>query len=99
MGLRMLDVRRIKSGALRRFARGDPSRVDPRWHSKVRRILAALNVAVRPGELDVPGMRFHQLTEDRKGTFSVWVTGNRRITFRWVEEGPFDVNLEDYHDR
>jgi toxin HigB-1 len=95
----MLDVRRIKSGALRRFARGDPSRVDPRWHTKVRRILGALNVAVHPGELNVPGFGFHPLTGDRKGTYSVWVTGNWRVTFKWDEEGPLDVNLEDYHGK
>ena len=93
----MLDVRRIKSGALRRFARSDLSRVDPRWHAKVRRILGALNVAVHPGELNIPGFGFHPLTGDRKGTYSVWVTGNWRVTFKWDEEGPLDVNLEDYH--
>jgi proteic killer suppression protein len=95
----MLDVRRIKSGALKRFARGDPSRVDPRWHAKVRRILAALNIAAQPGELDVPGFGFHTLTGDRKGTYSVWVSGNWRVTFRWDEHGPLDVNMEDYHGK
>ena len=82
-----------------RFARGDPSRVDPRWHAKVRRILAALNIAAHPGELDMPGFRFHMLTGDRRGTYSVWVSANWRVTFRWDEEGPLDVNLEDYHGK
>jgi toxin HigB-1 len=95
----MLDVRRIKSNALRRFAHGDPSKVDPRWHSKVKRILAALNVAAHATELDIPGNRFHTLTGDRKGTYSVWVTGNWRVTFQWDEDGPFAVNLEDYHGK
>ena len=92
-------MRRIKSGALKGFARGDPSRVDARWHAKVRRILAALNVAAHATEMDAPGFGFHALTGDRKGTYSVWVTGNWRITFKWDEDGPFDVNLEDYHGR
>lgn len=95
----MLDVRRIRSGALKRFARGDMSHVDARWHTKVRRILAALNVATHASELDIPGLRFHSLTGDRRGTYSVWVTGNWRIAFRWDEHGPLDVNLEDCHGK
>jgi proteic killer suppression protein len=95
----MLDVRRIKSAALRRFARGDLSRVNPQWHRKVKRILAALNVAVHPTELNIPGFGFHALTGDRKGTYSVWVTGNWRVTFKWDDDGPFAVNLEDYHGK
>jgi proteic killer suppression protein len=95
----MLDVRRIKSSALRRFARGDPRKVNPQWHHKVERILAALNIASYPRELDIPGFRFHPLTGDRKGTFSVWVTGNWRVTFRWDEDGPHAVDLEDYHGK
>jgi toxin HigB-1 len=95
----MLDLRRIKSPALKRFARGDTRRVNPQWHSKVRRILAALNVAVHPSELDMPGFGFHALTGDRKGAYSVWVTGNWRVTFEWDDNGPFAVDLEDYHGK
>ena len=95
----MLDVRRIRSTALKRFARGDPSKVDPQWHRKVKRILAALNVATHPTELDVPGFGFHPLTGDRKGTYSVWVTGNWRVTLQWDDDGPFAVDLEDYHGK
>ena len=95
----MLDVRRIKSTALKRFARGDQSKVNPQWHDKATRILVALNVAASPSELDIPGFRFHTLTGDRRGTYSVWVTGNWRVTFRWDADGPFAVNLEDYHGK
>ena len=95
----MLDVRRIKSAALKRFARVDPSRVNPQWHRKVGRILAALNVAMHPTELNIPGFGFHTLTGDRKGTCSVWVAGDWRVTFKWDDDGPFAVNLEDHHGK
>jgi len=26
-----------------------------------------------------------------------WVNRNWRITFKWDDAGPFDVDLEDYH--
>jgi toxin HigB-1 len=60
-------------------------------------------VALTPRELDVPGFKFHTMTGDRKGTFSVWICENwritfKRITFKWSREGhPYDVDLEDYH--
>jgi proteic killer suppression protein len=41
----------------------------------------------------------HTLTGDRKGTWSLSVTRNRRLTFRidTAEREICDVNLEDYH--
>ena len=43
--------------------------------------------------------KVHPLTGDRKGTWSLSVTRNRRLTFRIdpAESEIFDVNLEDYH--
>lgn len=43
--------------------------------------------------------KVHTLTGDRKGTWSLSVTRNRRLTFRidTAEREIWDVNLEDYH--
>jgi toxin HigB-1 len=95
----MLDVRRIKSKALKRFAKGDDSKVNAAWRPKVRHVLSSLNAATHPAERDLPGFRFHPLTGDRKGTFAVWVVGNWRVTFKWDDQGPFAVDLEDYHGK
>ena len=42
--------------------------------------------------------KVHTLTGDRKGTWSLSVTGNRRLTF-WIDDEPqiCDLSLEDYH--
>ncbi len=42
--------------------------------------------------------KVHTLTGDRKGIWSLSVTGNRRLTF-WIDDEPqiCDLNLEDYH--
>jgi len=94
----MLVKNRIKSKALRRLAfDGDESGINPNWLERVKLILNALDVAVSPYELDLPGMRLHELKGKRAGTFSVRVTGNYRITFGWSDAGPRDVDLEDYN--
>ncbi len=49
-------------------------------------------------ELNVwPLWRVHTLTGDRRGTWSLHVTRNRRLTFRVEGDELLDVNLEDYH--
>ena len=95
----MLDVRRIKSKALKLFAKGDASKVNADWRSRIRQILSALNVAAHPTDLNVPGFDFHELKGDRKGTFAVKVTGNWRVTFQWGDDGPLAVDLEDCHGK
>jgi len=44
-----------------------------------------------------PGWRIHPLTGDRAGTWSMSVSGNRRITFPFENGEIRDLNLEDYH--
>jgi proteic killer suppression protein len=45
----------------------------------------------------LPGWRAHQLTGDRKGTRSLHVTANWRLTFRIENQELVEVNYEDYH--
>lgn len=49
--------------------------------------------------MNLPGYGFHELKGNRKGTYSLIVTRNWRVTFGWDSDGPTDVNLEDYHER
>ena len=53
-----------------------------------------------PDELRIlPSWKAHALTGDRKGTWSLNLTANRRLTFRIdpVEREIYDMNLEDYN--
>jgi len=45
----------------------------------------------------LPLFRFHALTGERPGTYSVTVKANWRVTFRFHEGAARDVDLEDYH--
>jgi proteic killer suppression protein len=62
---------------------------------KLRRILAVLDAAATPAELNQPGYKLHALKGDLKAHWSVWVNGNWRVTFRFVGA---DVELVDYQD-
>ena len=62
---------------------------------KLLRILAALDAASAPPELDLPSYKLHPLKGNQKGTWSIWVNGNWRVTFRFVGA---DVELVDYLD-
>jgi len=64
---------------------------------KFRRILAALDQAERPEDLDLPGYRLHQLKGDRAGSWSVTVRANWRIVFRFEGQDVADVDYLDYH--
>lgn len=79
------------------FECGDHRGLDAKQLSRIARVLDLLNGAVEISDMDFPGMRFHEMTGDRKGTYVVRVTGNRRITFRFSQGHAYDVNLEDYH--
>jgi toxin HigB-1 len=67
---------------------------------KLRKMLAFLEDMQDPDELrSLPAWKAHTLTGDRRGTWSLSVTGNRRLTFRIdaAEQEICDVDLEDYH--
>jgi proteic killer suppression protein len=66
---------------------------------KLRKMLAFLEAIEEAEELRVlTAWKVHTLTGDRKGTWSLSVTRNRRLTFAIGEEPEIcDLNLEDYH--
>jgi len=65
--------------------------------AKIRLMLTRLQAATHPEIMRVPGYRFHELTGDREGTYSITVTGNYRITFSFVGQNATNVFYEDYH--
>jgi len=91
-------IRTFRHKSLKRFfATGSRSGIRPEHASRLRLILALLNAAADPGDLSLPGLRLRELKGGRKGTWSLTVSGNRRVTFAWTTEGVDDVDYEDYH--
>jgi toxin HigB-1 len=60
-------------------------------------VLAHLNQAAMPTDLDLPGYRLHPLKGDLKGYWTVTISGNWRIIFRFEDGDALDVDLVDYH--
>lgn len=90
-------IRSFRSKPLARFwAGGEAHRLPVQNHGGVRRQLLALDAAKRPEDLNLPGFGFHGLNTDPK-RWSIWVTGNYRITFAWDGMDAVDVDIEDYH--
>jgi len=81
----------------RLYERGDRRGLNPDYLPKIERILARLDVATRPEDMDLPGFRLHALTGDRAGLWSVAVSANWRIVFRFDGGDATDVDYLDYH--
>ena len=47
--------------------------------------------------MNLPGLALHRLAGDRVGIWSVKVSGNWRVTFRFVGQHAEVVNYKDYH--
>jgi proteic killer suppression protein len=91
-------IRRFRHRGLKRlYERDDRSGVNAAQVARLERILTLLDVAQRPADIDLPGYRLHPLKGERKGEWSISVSGNWRVTFRFDEGDVTDLNYEDYH--
>ncbi len=79
------------------FERGERRKVQPEYTDKIKRMLARLEEASEVGNMDLPGFRLHPLKGDLAGYWSVTVSGNWRIIFRFEGGHAGDVDLIDTH--
>ncbi len=73
------------------------SRVPAGLAPRLRRILLRLQEATHPGSAEAPGFRLHPLKGDRAGQWSVRVSGNWRVVFRFEDGEAVAVDLIEYH--
>jgi toxin HigB-1 len=94
-----MSIESFRHKGLRRVFEDDDARGVSATHaSKIRRILLALQEATEVPDMGrYPGWRLHPLKGDLHGSWSVTVTGNWRIVFRFSDGKAFDVDLMDYH--
>jgi toxin HigB-1 len=85
-------------GLKRLYEAGSRRGIRPDLVRKIEDILHAIEQARHVEHVGLfPGWRLHPLKGERAGEWSVWVTGNYRLTFRADGEDIHDIDLEDYH--
>lgn len=84
-------------GLKRLYEQGDRSKVRADQLGRISDVPAHLDRAEAPSDLDLPGYPLHPLKGGQKGYWSVTISGNWRIVFRFEKGGAYDVDLVDYH--
>ena len=95
-----MEIGSIRHKALRNFAEtGHAKGLQGNLVDRLRNMLAYLVAVESVEELRIPpNFGAHELTGHRRGTWSLTVTKNWRMTFRVTTEAAIeDMDLEDYH--
>lgn len=79
------------------FYTGKKKGIRPEHAPKLSRILDRLNAATDIMDMNYPGSHLHKLSGDLKEHYSVRVSGNWRIFFRFENSDAYIVNYDDYH--
>lgn len=84
---------------LEQLYRDDDARhLSPALVPRLRRIIAALDTASDPSELRrFPGWRLHELKGELRCHWSISVSANWRVVFRFEAGDASEVTLVDYH--
>jgi proteic killer suppression protein len=91
-------IKSFKHKGLKRFYEtGSTAGIQASHKQRLRMQLAALNTALTIEDMDIPGYKLHPLKGNRKGLWSITVSGNWRITFQFEAGNVYIVNYEDYH--
>jgi len=84
-------------GLERFFHTGNRAGVKAQHAKRLSLQLGALDAAIGPYGMNMPGWRLHPLKGDREGLWAVKVSGNWRIVFEFKDGHAYVVNYEDYH--
>jgi toxin HigB-1 len=79
------------------FVTGSKRGISPEHADKIERILDRLDASISPSDMNLPGYRLHELKGQDAGTWSVTVTANWRITFKFEGQNASSVDYQDYH--
>ena len=79
------------------FKEGSKRGINPDHASKLSAQLTTLNAARDHADMNLPGWNLHPLKGELSGHWSVKVSGNWRMTFRFEDEDAVLVDYRDYH--
>ena len=87
----------IHKGLERFYKTGKLSDIQAKHAKRLGLILTNLDQAENPSDMNLPGLHLHALKGNRKSIWSVSVSGNWLVTFRFIDRDVEIVNYEDYH--
>ena len=91
-------IRSFRHKGLRRFYEtGKTTGIQSAHRKRLRMQLAALDTAGTIDDMKIPGFYLHPLKGRKKSVWSIRVSGNWRLTFRFQEQIVYEVDYEDYH--
>ena len=79
------------------FYTGDKSGIQPKHAQKIADILDRLDASIKIQDMNYPGANLHQLKGKLKEFWSVKVSGNWRIIFKYINGNAHIVDYKDYH--
>jgi proteic killer suppression protein len=91
-------IRSFKDKRTKRVHDGEPVRELQAVYRQAERRLRVLDAAETLESLMMlPSNRFKALGGDRKGQYSIRINDQWRVCFEWREDGPYNVEIVDYH--
>lgn len=79
------------------FEEGNGAKLPHEQLSKISRILSALDAVSSENDIKALGSGIHKLSGDLKEFWSIKVSANYRIIFRFEDGDIYDVDYIDYH--
>lgn len=79
------------------FETGSTAGIQAKHAEKLKQLLTALDAAQTPQAMAVPSWNLHQLQGNLAGHWSVKVSGNWRLTFKFENGHAEIVDYQDYH--
>ncbi|QMV18456.1 peptidase [Granulicella sp. 5B5] len=91
-------IKSFRHAGLEHFYRtGSKRGINPAHANKLLLQLTALDTAIKPGDMNIPGWHLHPLSKGLDGHWSIRVNGNWRVTFAFEGEDAILVDYLDYH--
>lgn len=91
-------IQGFRSRETERFYAGQPVRDFQSFDDQAMRRLTILdNAESLPDLFGLRTNRLESLSGDRAGEYSIRINLQWRICFRWGDNGPYDVEIVDYH--
>lgn len=84
-------------GLRRYYETGGTSGIQSAHAVRLRMQLTAMDTAQTIQDMNIPGYKLHPLRGKLKGHWSIWVSGNWRLTFEFAKGDAHLLDYEDYH--